>query len=399
MSEVINVDILQSIQDKFAESTGLSSVLVNREGIPVTKESRFTDFCHFIRTCRSGFQRCKMSDAQGGINALETGHPHIYQCPFGLTDIAAPIIVENRFIGTILCGQVLLEEDNYQESLMRIKEKTKNLDLDQKKLNKKMEKFEVIPESKIMAAAEFLSITANYIAEMGLVNIYQQELLEETRNRRELEQYLRTKELKILQSQVNPHFLFNVLNSIARLALIENAKETEEVAYALSDLLRYSLRNAGEMVKLQEEIDCIKDYLTIQKKRFGNNYEFILDFADDIKNINIPVLTIQPIVENAIIHGLKMQEKGKVSIKGYGKDDKVIIMVKDNGIGMSRNKIKKLLFYEEEEETNKSHVTGIGIHNVHKRLKYIFGEEYGLDIDSEPGKGMIVSIIIPKDNF
>ncbi|MGM0602705.1 MAG: sensor histidine kinase [Bacillota bacterium] len=399
MREIINIDVLQSIQDKFAEATGLAAVIVNRDGVPVTKCSRFTSFCNTVRSCEKGFQNCKMSDAQGGIRAKEEGQSKPYVCKSGLIDMAAPIILENRFIGTILCGQIILEEDGREETFARVKEKTKDYDIDFKELERAFEKIEVLPRSRVIAATEFLSITANYIAEMGLVNIYQQELIEESRTRRKLEQHLRTKELKVLQSQVNPHFLFNVLNSIARLSLIENARETEEVVYALSDLLRYSLRNIEEVVKLEEELSCVQDYITIQRKRYGDKYNFVIDIDDDILNINIPLLTIQPLLENAIIHGLKDQESGTVKILGKRKRDKIIITVEDNGAGMDKSLLNNLLKYDDNKDKVKSHITGIGVNNVHKRLQHYFGEKYGLDIKSRPGKGTEVKINLPGESL
>jgi sensor histidine kinase YesM len=256
-----------------------------------------------------------------------------------------------------------------------------------------------LPHEKIVAAAEFLSLSANYIAKMGLANIYQQELIEESRNRRQLEEHLRTKQLKILQSQVNPHFLFNVLNSIARLALIENANETEEVTYALSDLLRYSLRNIEEIVNLGEELNCIKDYIVIQKKRYRDQFKFEIDIDEKLYDINIPLLSIQPLIENSIIHGFKERDSGTIEIKSKEMKEKVVIIVKDDGAGINRNILNNILSYEDEnKEKITTHITGIGINNVHKRLKYYFGDEYGLEINSELGQGTEVKINLPKIN-
>ena len=235
-----------------------------------------------------------MSDSEGGINAKERGKPDPYVCEHGLIDVAAPIILENSFIGTILCGQIISEEEGREKTLERVKERVKDYDIDFEILKEKFNDVEVLPRERIIAAAEFLSLSANYIAKMGLANIYQQELIEESRNRRQLEEHLRTKQLKILQSQVNPHFLFNVLNSIARLALIENAQETEDVTYALSDLLRYSLRNIEEIVSLEEELNCVNDYIVIQKKRYRDQFKFKIDIDKKLYDINIPLLSIQP---------------------------------------------------------------------------------------------------------
>jgi LytS/YehU family sensor histidine kinase len=390
---------LQGIQDKFADATGLAAVIVNREGIPVTKPSNFTSFCTTVRLCNKGFQKCKLSDSQGGINAKERGRPAPFVCEHGLIDVAAPIILENSFIGTILCGQIISEEEGREKTFARVKDRVKDYDIDFEILKEKFNDVEVLPHEKIVAAAEFLSLSANYIAKMGLANIYQQELIEESRNRRQLEEHLRTKQLKILQSQVNPHFLFNVLNSIARLALIENAQETEEVTYALSDLLRYSLRNIEEIVNLKDELNCVNDYIVIQKKRYRDQFKFEIDIDEKLYDINIPLLSIQPLIENSIIHGFKERDSGTIEIKSKEMEKKVVIIVKDDGAGISHNILNNILSYEDEnKEKITTHITGIGINNVHNRLKYYFGDEYGLEIKSELGKGTEVKINLPKIN-
>jgi sensor histidine kinase YesM len=313
--------------------------------------------------------------------------------------VAAPIILENSFIGTILCGQIISEEEGREKTFARVNDRVENYDIDFEILKEKFNDVEVLPREKIVAAAEFLSLSANYIAKMGLVNIYQQELIEESRNRRQLEEHLRTKQLKILQSQVNPHFLFNVLNSIARLALIENAQETEEVTYALSDLLRYSLRNIEEIVNLKDELNCVNDYIVIQKKRYRDQFKFEIDIDEKFYDINIPLLSIQPLIENAIIHGFKEKDSGTIEIKSKEMKEKVVIIVKDDGAGINRNILNNILSYEDEnKEKITTHITGIGINNVHKRLKYYFGDEYGLEINSELGQGTEVKINLPKIN-
>lgn len=396
LKEVINLEVLQGIQDKFAESTGLAAVIVDREGVPVTRASNFTSFCKNIRSCPKGLQRCRLSDAQGGIETKERGKPYPYVCNTGLIDLAAPIILENRYIGAVLCGQVIMEEEGREKTFARVKKNTAELDLDFELLKEQFEDIEVIEKNKIIASTEFLTLTANYIAEMGLVNIYQQELIAESRNRRQLEEHLRIKKLKVLQSQVNPHFLFNVLNSIARLALIEDAKEIEDVVYALSDLLRYSLRNIEEVVKLKDEIQCVEDYITIQKKRYHDKFKFNFDIDEDFYDINIPLLTIQPILENAIIHGFKEENEGIIAIKSEKKENMIVISVKDNGIGIKKETLNSLLNYSEKNKKRKTtHITGIGINNVNKRLKHYFGSQFGLEIYSQYGEGTEVQIKLP----
>jgi len=397
LKEVINLELLQNIQDKFADATGLAAVIVDREGIPVTKSSNFTSFCKNIRSCEKGFQHCKISDAQGGERAREEGKTTPYICKSGLIDMAAPIILENRFIGTILCGQIIIEEEGREKTLERVRELTADINLDFEIIKQEFKSIEVLPRKRLIASMEFLSLTANYIAEMGLVNIYQSELLKESKTRKKLEEYLRIKKLKILQSQVNPHFLFNVLNSIARLSLIENAKETEEVVYALSDLLRYSLKNVEKLVKLEDEINCVKDYITIQEKRHSNKFNFSIEVDEELMDLNIPLLTIQPLVENSIIHGFKDKDSIDIIINSEICENKTILKVKDSGVGINKQIIDCILDSENDQRNKAtSHITGIGINNVHKRIKHYFGSDYGLEIVSREDEGTEVRINLPR---
>jgi len=396
MANIVKIDILQDIQDKFADATGLAAVIVDVEGVPITKPSNFTDFCKIIRASERGRKRCMLSDAHGGMKAKEVGGPYIYHCHSGLIDLAAPITVKGQFIGTILCGQVVLAEElktrNVEEMITC---RTRDLEVDTKKLMRCFKKIEVSPKNRAHAAAELLSIVANYIVEMGTANIFQRELIEEIKARRELEQLLRNAELKALQSQINPHFLFNTLNTIARLAFLENAPQTEEVAYALSDLLRYSLRNIEEIVPLEKELECVKKYLLIQKVRFEDRIKIRLDVEEEIMKTPIPLLTIQPIVENAIVHGLELKKRGgELRINGVLDENRVVIEVIDNGVGIPREKLINLL--KKGKKTPESgHTTGLGLMNVNKRLQHYFGPEFGLSVDSQVGKGTTVKITVP----
>lgn len=394
LGEIVNTSILQEIQDKFSEATGLSSVIVDTEGNPITTPSNFTCFCNYLRDNVVGLNRCKACDDTGGRRAWESKKPMIYRCHSGLTDLAAPIIVQDQYIGAFLAGQVVIAEDKdeIKEDMLR---RVGGLNLDSFILSELFDKVEIVPEKRIKAAAELIYIMSNYIVEIGVANIAQKLLMAEMKAKADLENLLRAAELKALQSQVNPHFLFNTLNTIARMALLEGASQTQEVVYALSDLLRNNLCDVDKMRKLEEEVKSIQDYLVIQKKRFGDRIQAEIEILPEIMQTNIPALTLQPLVENSIIHGLEgKSDGGSIYIRGHKDNDKVYIEVSDTGVGLSQEQINNI-FRKEKRTVTQGQTTGLGILNVHKRIQHFFGEEYGLRMEGAPGKGTKVFIQLP----
>lgn len=199
---------------------------------------------------------------------------------------------------------------------------------------------------------------------------------------------LATAELKALQAQINPHFLFNSLTVIGSLCRI-NPEKARDLITHLSNVFRKNLNMNKEFVDLEAELNHVKSYVEIEKARFGEKLEVIYQIEKDVACL-LPPLTLQPIVENAIKHGLLPQKQGGVvRIMGmmYGKE--AIIHIEDNGVGIEENKLHQIL------DNDMVHKDSLGVNNVNQRLKGIFGEKYGLQIDSKVGEGTSVTIRIP----
>ncbi|BEP28914.1 sensor histidine kinase [Helicovermis profundi] len=208
-----------------------------------------------------------------------------------------------------------------------------------------------------------------------------------------VEALLNEAELLGLQSQINPHFLFNTLNIIAKTAIIEDAEKTCELIETVSDMFRYNLRKLGEKSTLREEINNIQNYFTIQKNRFGKRFHYSIEIKEELMSFEIPFLTLQPIVENAFIHGIEPLEiGGEISINVKNEDLKTLITIKDNGIGMSEKRINELM--NSFEGDNLGHTTGIGFSNVKRRLEIFYGDRLTLNISSVVGYGTEFNIII-----
>ncbi|AJY74226.1 sensor histidine kinase [Paenibacillus beijingensis] len=224
-------------------------------------------------------------------------------------------------------------------------------------------------------------------------------LIEKDKESLERDRFVKELELQALQSQINPHFLFNTLNVLSKLALLEGAEKTSDLIVSMSNLLRYNLRKLDRPVTLREELEHVKEYITIQQARFRDRVKFETDIDDSALDVPIPLLTLQPIVENSFLHGIADMEQGAViRLEAARRADEVRITLSDNGIGMSEQERLALLRLEEAEagaEKKPQAGTGLGTRNVFKRLQLFYGSGDLVDIESGPGEGTKVTIRIP----
>ena len=202
----------------------------------------------------------------------------------------------------------------------------------------------------------------------------------------------RKSELKALQSQINPHFLYNTLDSIIWMAEGKKNEEVVLMTASLARLLRQSISNEEEVVPIANEVEYARGYLTIQKMRYKDKLEFQIEVDSSILYIPLIKLVLQPIIENAIYHGLKYKEsKGLLIVKGFMKDGNAVLQVIDDGVGMDEETLAHI--YDKHKVNY--HSNGVGVYNVQKRLKLYYGEDYGITYTSELGKGTTATITIP----
>jgi sensor histidine kinase YesM len=226
-----------------------------------------------------------------------------------------------------------------------------------------------------------------------------QELMKENIKNVEKDRLVKELELKMLQSQINPHFLFNTLNSIAKLAYLEGAARTSDLTVSVSRLLRYNLQKLDQAVPLREEVEHVNEYINIQRARFRDRIAFEMDIDEQALGGMIPCLTLQPIFENAFVHGLEQMEEGAVlSLSIRYRNGLVEIEISDNGVGMNRETVARLMGSIEEEApyfSGKGQSTGLGTHNVFKRLHLFFDGQQLIEIDSSEGQGTAVLFKVP----
>ena len=219
-------------------------------------------------------------------------------------------------------------------------------------------------------------------------------LIEKDKQSLEMRRLVKELELLALQNQINPHFLFNTLNVLSKLAILEGAEKTSDLIVSLSNLLRYSLQKLDKPVTLQEELDHIREYVTIQQARFRDRILFNLHFDASVLQQQIPALTIQPFIENAFLHGVADMEDGAIITLTLSRaNEDVQIEISDNGKGMTEETRLSVLRLEGEVESSSS--TGLGMQNVFRRLQLFYGKEGMVEISSSTGRGTTITIRIP----
>lgn len=221
----------------------------------------------------------------------------------------------------------------------------------------------------------------------GHMVVQVQNLMEQVR---EEEVSLRKTELNALQAQINPHFLYNTLDSIAWMCEEGRTQEAINMVNSLARLFRISISRGHELITIEKECQHAESYLRIQKYRYKNKFTYQFDVEPECLLYLCNKITLQPIIENAIYHGLDMTDEGRIQIGIKARGEDILMYVEDNGVGMDEERCKEILHKESSDRS------GIGIKNVNDRIKIYFGEKYGLTILSEPDVGTRVEILMPK---
>jgi len=277
-----NIDLLQFIeQDKmlqiiesFNGATGIAMNINDKLGFPLVEHNYFTGFCHTIRNCNQGLRQCIESNASIGYQSANNGQLAISTCYAGVGLMALPIMVEKSYLGSITCCQLHLQPPSniLLEKLLKV---TAPLGLRGDDLINLFNNINVISYEKCLAVSNLMQLVINYIAELVYLEKKQegqfQEKLSniiEAKARTELETRFRLARLKNLQSQIQPHFLFNTLNTLTSLLTLEKNNSALDVVYSFSEILRYNLDRAGDLVTLREELENADNYLKIKRARF-----------------------------------------------------------------------------------------------------------------------------------
>ncbi len=204
----------------------------------------------------------------------------------------------------------------------------------------------------------------------------------------------RKSEFDTLQSQINPHFLYNTLDIIVWMIENEQKQEAVKVVTALARFFRISLSKGRSIIPVRDELEHVRNYLTIQQKRFKNKFIYQIEAQEEVLSLASLKLMLQPLVENAIYHGMEfMDGDGEITVKVEKNEDRLCFTIADNGLGMTKEQVEGLLTGETRSASKKG--SGIGVKNVNERIRLYFGEDYGLEIFSEPDEGTAIQICLP----
>lgn len=279
-------------------------------------------------------------------------------------------------ISIILCTAVSRSISNTINKLTKAIKKMEDGDL------------EVYCDVNINSNDEISNLSRSFNSMVSKIRFLMDRIYEEEKEKR-------SAELMVLQAQINPHFLYNTLDNLQWKAYDYDALEIAEMVEALSNFFRISLSNGQEFIPLSEEIKHIENYLFIQEKRYEDILKFTIDFDSSLSEITVIKLIIQPIVENAIYHGIKPKlSSGNIEVSVYEINDYVYISVYDDGVGMDEETLNEL----RASLNIKNEKFGYGLYNVSQRIKLVYGENSGVEVSSTLGEGTTVLIKIPITN-
>lgn len=401
LKEILTEEFVATLQDSFAFATGFGVVFVDLDGNHIGEGSNFSKYCRAINNTKEGASYCALTNRKAIDLAIKTKKPSIYICHAGLINIEIPLTYEGEYIGAITAGQVLCSDmDIYPKDT-----EFKSLPwFDTEEAAEYLSNIKVLTKEQIEATAISLENIGNYIVQNAMYNKLQEKLVEERqktleyeKKQIEMEHQLKLAELDALQKQVTPHFIFNVISSISRLISMEDYSSASNMLDSFSQMLRYSLSNIRSKITLEQELNYIHNYLIIQKNRFHERIEYEIIADNEILSLTIPYFSLQPLVENAIEHGLlPLENGGKLRLTFSTSCSHYSIEITDNGVGMAEGKleeIKKIM----KSDVNNNFMSHIGLKNCYKRFKLMYGESSIFNITSEPNKGTTIYITIKRN--
>jgi mannose-6-phosphate isomerase-like protein (cupin superfamily)/ligand-binding sensor protein len=397
LTDLVDTKMLQNMLEELSNAIGLSITIQDEKGKMLNQPENIPGFCKiYSDTC----QDCYLKKNYQREDDVKDEYA-IRECCFDLVKVHVPIYFSDRKIGSITCGPVIMNEYS-QTTIDVLAREEERLGIPH--LIKEYHQIKRVTKGRLYAILQSLNKIANYIIDMGSKSLINDEIkeksieiLREKSARNELEKSLFETQMKVIEAQISPHFLFNTLSVIGQLAYMKGAREAAETTFALSGLLRTSLTKANAFVTVEDELKYIEDYVFIQNKRFNDSIQLETDFGKGVNEQLIPFMLLQILVENSILHGFEqMDEIGKLMIKGRIVDKHIVFDVTDNGVGISDEAISNCFSDGDMNINQVSKGTGIGLKALYKRLKYYYAD-FVFDMGRNETRGTWIHISIPQE--
>lgn len=390
LKSLINDKLLMDAEHRMTKLLDISIVTVDPDGAAIGEIVNPTPFIKLLCSTEKGKRLYSRSNKVLCEKLKRDRTCRVYECQIGFKCCIAPVIVEDLFLGAVIIGQFFSEDEKYKKNQLFMKKISDELQILEQEIKDSVQQLPVVSEKRVMNFIECSEFLSGYFSELAIKGITEKKLVHETMEKMKFEEEAEKAQLKTLGAQINPHFLFNTLNSITRMAYMENSPKTEEMIYCLSDLLRYSIKQSEEFPTIGSELQNIMKYLFIQSIRYKDRLKYSVNIPEELMSYRIPAMILQPIVENAIVHGLEPKpEGGDIYITSETNGEKIKILVKDTGVGIPLKTIGNLLGQDAESSR------GLGIYSSHQRLNTYFGSDYGLKIYSNENIETTVEINFP----
>jgi len=356
-------DEIRYIFDRIITPLNMPVTIFDKEGKKVIQGGKYPDICMQKCITESNDSSCPIYALKGEYDAPHYTNTSAYICPHGLTVLNNPIMLNNKNIGIIKGGHIRTTVEDFDSKENIVPKGTVNAILLQlKNLSENIQNY--------------------YIFKNEEIKLNKQEII--------FEETIKLAKEKMLNIQVSNHFLFNTLNALAGMAVKEGAYGTYQSILDMSRMLRYTSNSENSSVKLKDEIQYIQNYINLQKLRYGDKLNVIMDISPDILASNIPFNCLQPIVENCFIHGFQnMKDEMIISISGMHSENEIIIEIKDNGIGVDKDTLETI----REKIINYEKYSLRGLLMTYSKLRLYFGGDFKFLIDSTKNNGMSAKII------
>ncbi len=368
-SKRILTEALEPLMEDIYEAVDVRVSFADTEENTLAQTEYQCDFCRRGIADPEVLVRCQACSREGKRRAKEAPDgTYFYRCWRGLVSAVIHVSDHGESLGYFILSGFVSTPDRMAktEQLFPVP--------DMQITPEEMENIQFFYYEKVNDIIKTIGIAARYLTES-----YRRRMSEEAQ---------RKAELRALQSQIGPHFLFNTLNSISQMALLEGAEQAPEAIYSLGRLLRRSMKQNVSLVPLQEELDFTREYMRIKQLLGYDNIHYHEEIAPGAEKVLLPAFTIQPMVENAVGHGLEpLPRGGNVTVSATREDGFVILRITDDGTGFDPQIVKP---------RSGGEMTGIGITNVRERLQLFYGTQFDHRVISSPGKGTTIYFKIPE---